>query len=82
MFLYSSLTVSFYHRRTNLELIILHRFQNDPHRAYYGEKHVFRAAEAQAIECLLISDKLFRAQDVATRKKFVKLVDDVRFLYR
>ena len=52
-------------------------FQNDPHRAYYGEKHVFRAAEAQAIECLLISDKLFRAQEVSTRKKFVKLVDDV-----
>lgn len=52
--------------------------QNDPHRAYYGEKHVFRASESQAIEVLLISDKLFRAQDVATRKKYVKLVDEVR----
>ena len=32
----------------------------------------------QAIETLLISDKLFRCQDVNRRKKFVKLVDDVR----
>ena len=32
----------------------------------------------QAIETLLISDNLFRCRDVAQRKKFVKLVDDVR----
>jgi len=51
---------------------------NDPLKAFYGEKHVLRAAEAQAIEVLLISDKLFRAQDVVKRKKFVKLVDEVR----
>ena len=41
---------------------------------------MFRAAESQAIEVLLISDKLFRAQDVATRKKYVKLVDEVIFV--
>ena len=35
---------------------------NDPLKAFYGERHVFRAAEAQAIEVLLISDKLFRAR--------------------
>ena len=35
---------------------------NDPLKAFYGEKHVFRASEAQAIEVLLISDKLFRAR--------------------
>ena len=52
--------------------------QADPLRAVYGEKHVLMAAEAQAIEVLLISDKLFRAQDVSARKKFVKIVDDVR----
>ncbi len=51
---------------------------NEPLKAFYGEKHVLQASEAQAIECLLISDKLFRAQDVAKRKMFVKLVDDVR----
>ena len=39
---------------------------NEPLKAFYGERHVFRAAEAQAIEVLLISDKLFRAR---VRKK-------------
>lgn len=52
--------------------------QHDPLRACYGEKHVFKASEAQAIEILLISDNLFRSQVIAQRKKFVKLVDDVR----
>jgi len=51
---------------------------NDPLRACYGEKHVDLASAAQAIETLLISDNLFRCRDVAQRKKFVKLVDDVR----
>lgn len=52
--------------------------QTESTKAFYGPKHVLRASEAQAIETLLISDKLFRAQDVATRKTYVKLVDDVR----
>jgi len=51
---------------------------NEPLKAFYGEKHVLRAAEAQAIDVLLISDTLFRAQDVVKRKKFVNLVDEVR----
>jgi protein pelota len=51
---------------------------NEPLKAFYGEKHVLRAAEAQAIEVLLISDRLFRAADVVKRKRFVKLVDEVR----
>lgn len=32
----------------------------DPNKAYYGLKHVQKANEAQAIDTLLISDKLFR----------------------
>lgn len=52
--------------------------QTDPERAFYGKKHVERANEAQAIETLLISDKLFRAQDVALRKEYVTLVEGVR----
>ena len=35
--------------------------QDDPAKAYYGYKHVQRANEAQAIETLLCSDKLFRS---------------------
>jgi protein pelota len=34
--------------------------QTDPSRAFYGKKHILAACEAQAIETLLISDKLFR----------------------
>lgn len=34
--------------------------QTDPARAFYGKKHVIKANEAQAVETLLISDKLFR----------------------
>lgn len=34
--------------------------QTDPARAFYGKKHVEKAAAAQAVETLLISDKLFR----------------------
>uniref|UniRef100_U5EV94 Protein pelota homolog n=1 Tax=Corethrella appendiculata TaxID=1370023 RepID=U5EV94_9DIPT len=52
--------------------------QSEPSKAFYGKKHVFKAAEAQAIETLLISDNLFRCQDVATRKEYVNLVDMVR----
>jgi len=36
---------------------------NEPLKAFYGDKHVLRAAEAQAVDVLLISDKLFLAQD-------------------
>lgn len=34
--------------------------QTEPARAFYGKNHVTKAAEAQAIEKLLISDNLFR----------------------
>ncbi|KAF6206092.1 hypothetical protein GE061_017317, partial [Apolygus lucorum] len=47
-------------------------------KAFYGVKHVERANEAQAIEILLISDNLFRCSDVATRKRYVALVESVR----
>ncbi|KZC13304.1 PREDICTED: protein pelota [Dufourea novaeangliae] len=52
--------------------------QTDPSRAFYGKKHVTKAAEGQAVETLLISDKLFRCQDVALRKEYVELVESVR----
>ena len=51
--------------------------KNEQSRAFYGPKHVLAACEAEAIEVLLISDKLFRANNVQERKKFVDLVDKV-----
>ncbi|CAB0029687.1 unnamed protein product [Trichogramma brassicae] len=52
--------------------------QTDPSRAFYGKKHVLAASEAQAIETLLISDKLFRCQNITERKEYVSLVETVR----
>uniref|UniRef100_A0A674PCD8 Protein pelota homolog n=1 Tax=Takifugu rubripes TaxID=31033 RepID=A0A674PCD8_TAKRU len=40
--------------------------------------HVEKAADALAIDTLLISDNLFRHQDVPTRSRYVRLVDNVR----
>lgn len=50
----------------------------DQDRAYYSYKHVARANENMAIETLLITDELFRHQDLATRRKYVDLVESVR----
>lgn len=52
--------------------------QTEPDRAYYGLKCVEAANEALAIETLLISDELFRSKDIATRKRYVALVESVR----
>ncbi|XP_064180690.1 protein pelota homolog isoform X1 [Anguilla rostrata] len=52
--------------------------QHEPDRAFYGLAHVEKANEAMAIDVLLISDELFRHQEVATRSRYVRLVDSVR----
>lgn len=51
---------------------------NDPDRAFYGVKHVEKAVDLQGVEVLLISDELFRNQDVAQRKRYIKIVDSVK----
>ncbi|KAK1403653.1 The messenger RNA surveillance factor Pelota [Heracleum sosnowskyi] len=51
---------------------------NDPTRACYGPKHVEVAHERMAVQTLLVTDELFRSSDVATRKKYVNLVDSVK----
>ncbi|KAF5841125.1 Dom34 protein [Dunaliella salina] len=50
----------------------------DSARAFYGPGHVFAANEMGAIQTLLISDSLFRINDVAKRKRYVGLVDSVK----
>ncbi|KAJ8725779.1 hypothetical protein PYW08_003962 [Mythimna loreyi] len=52
--------------------------QLEPAKAFYGKKHIERANDAQAIETLMISDKLFRCQDIQQRKDYVAIVDSVR----
>ncbi|KAL5540405.1 hypothetical protein UlMin_042428 [Ulmus minor] len=51
---------------------------NDSARACYGPKHVEVAHERMAVQTLLITDELFRNADVATRKKYVNLVNSVK----
>ncbi|KAJ1675898.1 Translation factor pelota [Spiromyces aspiralis] len=53
---------------------------DDPDRAYYGFDHVRRACENHAIGTLMITDELFRSADLATRRKYVKLVEDTQAL--
>jgi len=52
--------------------------KKDPDRAFYGVNHVTTACERLAIETLLLVDDLFRAADIATRKKYVALVEAVK----
>lgn len=50
----------------------------DESKAWYGPKQVVAAIERGAVKTLLISDRLFRSNDVSERKKYVALVEQVR----
>ena len=53
--------------------------QTQQERAFYGWSHVYKAHYVyEAVEKLLISDKLFRSKTLRQRKRYVQLVDDVR----
>lgn len=71
-----------YARETKLVNDFLTMLRKDDGRAWYGPREVERAAEKGAIGkgggVLLISDALFRAQDVGVRRRWVALVDKIR----
>ena len=50
----------------------------DPLKACYGYDHVVKASEQGAVETLMLTDMLFRSDDISIRKKYVKLVELVR----
>lgn len=52
--------------------------QTEPDRAYYGLGQIEMASEAMAVETLLVTDELFRSTDLLTRKRYVKLVENVK----
>lgn len=52
--------------------------RNDSDRAFYGYTDIVIADSRLAVQTLLITDELFRATNVATRKKYVQLVESVR----
>ncbi|GKA48161.1 protein PELOTA 1 [Tanacetum coccineum] len=59
------------------EFFAMLRYVKDQHRACYGPKHVEVANERMAVETLLITDELFRIADIATRQRYVNLVNGV-----
>ncbi|KAF2817321.1 uncharacterized protein BDZ99DRAFT_404892 [Mytilinidion resinicola] len=71
-----------YARETALMDKFFELLRKDDGRAWYGPKEVEQAVEKGAVGrgggVLLISNALFRAQNVAERKRWVSLVDRVR----
>jgi len=71
-----------YARETKLMDEFMTLLRKDDGRAWYGPKEVERAVEKGAVGrgggVLLISNGLFRAQDVAIRRRWVTLVDKVK----
>ncbi len=64
------------------EVRLLDQFQkclsNDPDRCTYGLKHVLKAADECAVSYLLLTDSLFRSNDVAERKRYGGLIASVK----
>ncbi|KAL8825782.1 MAG: hypothetical protein Q9191_004203 [Dirinaria sp. TL-2023a] len=71
-----------YARETKLMDDFMTMLRIDDGRAWYGPREVEQAVDRGAVGrgggVLLISDALFRAQDVAVRRRWVRLVDKVR----
>ncbi|RMZ89730.1 hypothetical protein DV736_g3044, partial [Chaetothyriales sp. CBS 134916] len=71
-----------YARETGLMDEFFALLRKDDGRAWYGHKEVERAVDKGAVGrgggVLMISHGLFRSQDVATRRRWVHLVDRVR----
>ncbi|KAJ2507904.1 Translation factor pelota [Coemansia sp. RSA 2052] len=55
-----------------------HMLNNNPDRAFYGYADVRKAADNGAIGTLMVTDELFRAADIPTRKKYIQLVEDAQ----
>jgi protein pelota len=64
------------------ETVVLDKFfkmlNDDDSRAWYGPKQVAAAVEKGAVSTLLITDTLFRANDIQTRRHYIELVESVR----
>ena len=78
----TKLSDSKYARETALMDKFLNLMRHDDGRAWYGPREVERAVDKGAVGrgggVLMISNALFRAQDVAQRRRWVGLVDRVR----
>jgi len=50
----------------------------EPDRAWYGYEAVKRAVDERAVSVLMVTDTLFKAMDVAERRRYVALVEEVK----
>lgn len=50
----------------------------DDDRAWYGPKEVAKAVELGAVKYLMLTDSLFRSDDIAARKHYIALSDEVK----
>lgn len=78
----SKLSDTKFARETQLMDRFFELMRKDDARAWYGPKECEAAVERGAVGkgggVLLISNSLFRSQEIETRKRWVKVVDDVR----
>lgn len=69
-------------RETQLMDRFYELLRKDDHRAWYGPKEIEAAVERGAVGkgggVLLISNSLFRSQEIKVRQRWVKLVDEVK----
>ena len=68
--------------KANDEIKILDDFfkllNHDESRAIYGLNYILKANDSQAIKILMITDELFRNNDVKERKKYVNVVENCK----
>ncbi|ETO21313.1 meiotic cell division protein Pelota/DOM34 [Reticulomyxa filosa] len=68
--------------KASSEVKLLNEFfkllNDDETKAMYGFRHVQKANNSKAVQTLLVTDKLFRSANLATRKQYVALVDSAR----
>lgn len=51
---------------------------NDDDRAWYGPVEAAKAVELGAVKYFMITDTLFRSDDIAVRKHYIKLTEEVK----
>lgn len=55
----------------------LDHLNKDDSKAWYGPKEIFKASEIGAIANLLLTDEIIHSDDIAMRKHYLNLVDEV-----
>lgn len=74
----SQLSNTRYQREVNVLDSFFKCLNDDDMRAWYGPRHVEEAVAKGAVATLLITDSLFRSNDIATRKKYIAMVEELR----